>query len=61
MAIVSIVHLFQDGHSGYDFENRLNFRIHAALNNIEDMEYEMEAQAKLAPPVIDGLWGYQAK
>ncbi|XP_066915361.1 tetratricopeptide repeat protein 39C-like [Clytia hemisphaerica] len=45
----------KDGFSGYDFENRLNFRIHAALNNIEDAEYEQEQQAKLVPPKVDGL------
>lgn len=45
----------KDGHSGYDFENRLNFRIHAALNNIEDLEIEQVAKAKMAPPMVDGL------
>lgn len=45
----------KDGFSGYDFENRLNFRIHAALNNIDDLEAEIHNQSKLAPPTIDGL------
>ena len=44
----------QDGYSNYDFENRLNFRIHAALNNLED---ELLANAKLQKPaMVDGLW-----
>ena len=43
----------QDGYSNYDFENRLNFRIHAALNNLED---ELLANAKLQKPaMVDGL------
>lgn len=28
-------HFFQEQYKDYDFENRLNFRIHAALNSLK--------------------------
>lgn len=41
--------LARDSHRGYDFENRLSVRIHAALRfHSEDREERMQAQAMMS-------------
>lgn len=50
-----ILQKVKDTYSGYDFENRLNFRLHAALNNLDDRDELSRAQSKLAAPTLDGL------
>jgi len=66
-----LLYQIKDGYSSYDFENRLNFRIHAALNNLEDQQYidslrpsstrspstsvKMKNEMQASNKVIDGL------